>query len=209
MLRERMVKTTIAARGIRDQRVLDAMARVPRHEFVDETYLPLAYDDRPLPIGHGQTISQPYIVALMSEQLGLSDLKGVKVLEVGTGSGYQAAILAEMGCDVFSIEIVSELARSASDRLKRLGYGGVNIRAGDGYKGWSEQAPFDGIIVTAAPTQIPELLIEQLAPGARMIIPVGGEAQMLKVVTRTLEGDVQQDMLPVRFVPMTGEAEAQ
>jgi protein-L-isoaspartate(D-aspartate) O-methyltransferase len=203
-----MVETQIVARGVRDPRVLAAMRKVPRHVFVDPSERDQAYDDRPLPIAGSQTISQPYIVALMTELLGLSP--GARVLEIGTGSGYQSAVLGELASEVYSIEILPDLARSASDTLKRLGYNNVTVREGDGYRGWPEHAPFDGIIVTAAPERIPEPLIEQLAPGGRMVIPVGGFFQELKVFTKDAQGRVaEKDIIPVRFVPMTGEVEGE
>jgi protein-L-isoaspartate(D-aspartate) O-methyltransferase len=203
-----MVETQIVARGVRDPRVLAAMRKVPRHVFVDPSERDQAYDDRPLPIAGSQTISQPYIVALMTELLGLSP--GARVLEIGTGSGYQSAVLGELASEVYSVEILPDLARSASDTLKRLGYNNVTVREGDGYRGWPEHAPFDGIIVTAAPERIPEPLIEQLAPGGRMVIPVGGFFQELKVFTKDAQGRVaEKDIIPVRFVPMTGEVEGE
>jgi protein-L-isoaspartate(D-aspartate) O-methyltransferase len=199
-----MVSTQIESRGVRDSQVLRAMRAVPRHRFVPPSERSSAYDDRPLPIGHQQTISQPYIVALMSE---LADLKpGDKVLEVGTGSGYQAAVLAEMGVKVFSIEIVAPLAKQAKATLTKLGYD-VEVRHGDGYAGWPEHAPFDAVIVTAAPPQIPEPLKEQLKIGGRLVIPVGTHFQSLIRVTRTKSGFRQEEVIPVRFVPMTGEAQ--
>jgi len=198
-----MLKEQIEARGIRDPLTLAALRAVARHEFVPARLVDQAYEDRPLPIGHGQTISQPYIVAFMTEALELQ--AGQRVLEVGTGSGYQAAVLAACGVEVFSIEIVEPLAREASERLARLGYTNVSVRAGDGYAGWPEQAPFDAIIITAAAPRIPEPLKRQLRDGGRMIVPVGDEFQELIVVTR--RGDVfeQRSVLPVRFVPMTGD----
>jgi len=202
--RLQMVSTQIESRGVRDSQVLRAMRAVPRHRFVPPSERSSAYDDRPLPIGHQQTISQPYIVALMSE---LADLKpGDKVLEVGTGSGYQAAVLAEMGVKVFSIEIVAPLAKQAKATLTKLGYD-VEVRHGDGYAGWPEHAPFDAVIVTAAPPQIPEPLKEQLKIGGRLVIPVGTHFQSLIRVTRTKSGFRQEEVIPVRFVPMTGEAQ--
>jgi protein-L-isoaspartate(D-aspartate) O-methyltransferase len=204
--RVRMVETQIVARGVRDPRVLAAMRKVPRHLFVDPSQRSHAYEDHPLPIAGNQTISQPYIVALMTELLELAP--GERVLEIGTGSGYQSAVLAELAKDVYSIEIVPELARSAASRLKELGYANVTVREGDGYRGWPEQAPFNAIIVTAAPERIPQPLIEQLAPGGVMVIPVGGFFQELKVFRKSADGRVtEKDILPVRFVPMTGEAE--
>jgi protein-L-isoaspartate(D-aspartate) O-methyltransferase len=202
-LRDAMVRDTIANRGVRDPTVLKAMRTVPRHLLVPERYRRDAYDDSPLPIGHGQTISQPYIVALMSEFVGVA--KGDKVLEIGTGSGYQAAVLAEMGAKVFTIEIVPDLARRAADNLRELEYTGITTREGDGYFGWKEEAPFDAIVVTAAADRIPPPLIEQLADGGRMIIPVGPPMgdQFLVLVTKK-EGKVRtKTILPVRFVPFT------
>jgi protein-L-isoaspartate(D-aspartate) O-methyltransferase len=200
-----MVSEQIEARGVRDPRVLDAMRRVPRHEFVPAEHARLAYADHPLPIGHEQTISQPYIVAIMSELANVGP--GSKVLEIGTGSGYQAAILAELGADVLSIEIVEPLARRAAATLERLGYRSVRVRAGDGYRGWPEEAPFDAVLVTAAPPRIPDPLKEQLAVGGRLVIPVGELNQELLVLTRTPKGVVEREVFPVRFVPMTGEAQ--
>jgi protein-L-isoaspartate(D-aspartate) O-methyltransferase len=203
--RERMVRTQIAARGIADPRVLAAMRKVPRHEFVPEAMRAGAYDDGPLPIGHDQTISQPYIVALMTELAGLRP--DAKVLEVGTGSGYQAAVLAEVARDVYSIEIVAPLAERAAATLARLGYGRVRLRQGDGHRGWPEAAPFDAIVVTAAPDTVPAPLLAQLAPGGRLVIPVGRHAQWLEVHRRSADGIVVERVAPVRFVPMTGATE--
>jgi len=200
-----MVREQLAARGIRDARVLDAMARVPRHELVPESLRSLAYEDRPLPIGLGQTISQPYIVAAMSEAVALQGEE--RVLEVGTGSGYQAAVLAELCREVFSIELEKELADRARADLARLGYANVQVRDGDGYRGWPEAAPFDAIVVTAAPDHVPPALVEQLAIGGRMIIPVGRALQDLLLITRTEAGIQRQHLMGVRFVPMRGEAE--
>jgi len=200
--REEMVDGQIAARGVRDEATLRAMKKVPRHLFVPEALAGQAYDDHPLPIGHGQTISQPYIVGFMTEALGLQG--GERVLEVGTGSGYQAAVLAEIAERVFTIEIVAPLAEEARVRLKELGYGNVEVRAGDGYQGWPEAAPFDAIIVTAAAPRIPEPLRQQLRDGGRLILPVGDEWQELVVVTRTGDAFEEKRVLPVRFVPMTG-----
>ena len=201
-----MVSRQIEARDVRDPRVLGAMRKVPRHLFVPEAERPHAYDDRPLPIGYRQTISQPYIVALMSE---LAEVKpGGRVLEVGTGSGYQAAVLAEMGVRVFSIEIVEPLAKRAKATLDALGYGTrVEVRTGDGYAGWPAHAPFDAIVVTAAPPKIPEPLKQQLKIGGHLVIPVGDYFQHLKVVTRTKKGFRERSVVPVRFVPMTGKAQ--
>jgi protein-L-isoaspartate(D-aspartate) O-methyltransferase len=204
--RARMVETQIAARGVRDPRVLAAMRKVPRHLFVDPAARGEAYDDHPVPIGNNQTISQPYIVALMTELLELPS--HARVLEIGTGSGYQSAVLGEMAAEVYSIEILPDLARAAGDKLEQLGYRNVEVRAGDGYRGWPEHAPFDGIVVTAAPERIPQPLLDQLAVGGRMVIPVGGFFQELKVFTKERDGRItEKDVIPVRFVPMTGEIE--
>lgn len=194
-------------RGIRDARVLQAMATVPRHEFVPPALRHLAYEDHPLPIGEGQTISQPFIVAFMTEQL--RPKANDRVLEVGTGSGYQAAVLASLVKTVFTIEIVEPLARRAEADLKRLGYTNVSVRAGDGYAGWPEAAPFDIIIVTCAPDHVPAPLVEQLKEGGKMIIPVGtaSEGQNLVLLEKRENRLRQGTVLPVRFVPMTGAAE--
>lgn len=184
--------------------VMQVMGRVPRHEFVPDDVKPLAYENRPLPIGYGQTISQPYIVALMTELL--EPKAGHKVLEIGTGSGYQAAILAELTSQVFTIEIIEELGKQAVERFQRLATENIQIRIGDGYYGWPEQAPFDAIVVTAATDHIPPPLIKQLKPGGRMIIPVGGkfQVQQLVLVEKTPEGKtITHQILPVRFVPFT------
>ncbi len=185
--------------------VLDAIGRVPRHEFVPERLRDIAYADRPLPIGYGQTISQPYIVALMTDLL--EPARGDKVLEVGTGSGCQAAVLAELGLEVYSIEIVPELGAQAAARLERLGYSAVSARVGDGYHGWPEQGPFDGIVVTAAADHVPPPIIAQLKPGGRMVIPVGAPSrvQQLILITKAEDGTLRtRQLLPVRFVPLTG-----
>lgn len=203
--RDGMVDWQIAARGVKNPNVLAAMRRVPRHRFVPAEFADYAYEDHPQPIGYGQTISQPYIVAFMTEKI--APQPGQKILEVGTGSGYQAAVLAEMGLKVYSIEIVEPLAMRAAEMLKQLGYDQVTVRAGDGYHGWPEEAPFDAIIVTAAPREIPKPLMDQLAIGGRMIIPVGSFFQELILVHRTEHGYRQTRVLPVAFVPMTGEAE--
>ncbi len=188
-----------------DPKVIDAMARVPRHEFVPPGEGHVAYANAPLPIGHGQTISQPYIVAVTTDTLGVGE--GDRVLDVGTGSGYQAAILAELVDRVYGIEIVEELATQARDRLFRLGYTNVEVRAGDGHRGWPEHAPYDGIVVAAATPTIPPALIEQLRPGGRLIIPIGGRfmSQDLVLVEKGDDGKVRKrSILPVSFVPLTG-----
>ena len=204
--RVEMVRAQIRARGIKNTAVLAAMERVPRHLFVPEDLRANAYEDRPLPIGHDQTISQPYIVGLMTELL---DLDGDdKVLEVGTGSGYQAAVAAEIAGQVYTIEIVAPLAADARARLAELGYENVHVRTGDGYRGWAEQAPFDAVILTAAPSEIPQPLIDQLAVGGVLVAPVGdGQYQELMVIERTAKGLERKSVAPVRFVPMTGEAQ--
>ena len=201
--RARMVEEQLRDRGIEDARVLEAMRRVPRHELVPEAYRRHAYGDSPLPIGEEQTISQPYVVAYMTEQLRLTGKE--RVLEVGTGSGYQAAVLGELASEVYTIEIVPLLARRAAKDLERLGYDNVHVREGDGYRGWPKKAPFDAIIVTAAPERIPEPLLDQLAVGGRMILPLGGRDQRLVLIVRDEEGIDRRELLPVRFVPMTGE----
>lgn len=200
-----MVDEQLLARDITDPRVVDAMRRVPRDRFVPADQRPWAYEDRPLPIGYRQTISQPYIVAYMTQALRLTS--NDKVLEIGTGSGYQAAVLAELVAAVYSIEIVQELATRAEETLTELGYTNVHVRAGDGYAGWPEEAPFDAIIVTAAPDHIPQPLVDQLGLGGRLIIPVGQNRQALTILTRTADGIERESDLPVMFVPMTGEAE--
>ncbi len=202
---ERMVRDQIAARGVRDPRVLAALRKLPRHLFVPPNLQSAAYEDTPLPIGYGQTISQPYIVAFMTEALELKPQD--KVLEIGTGSGYQAAVLAELAREVYTIEIVEPLAKSARERLEGLGYSNVHVRAGDGYRGWPEAAPFDAIIVTAAPEQVPPPLLDQLRVGGRLVVPVGRFMQDLVRLRRTPQGIKRESLLPVMFVPMTGEAE--
>jgi protein-L-isoaspartate(D-aspartate) O-methyltransferase len=189
--------------GISSQGVLDAMMKVPRHEFVPTSYRHRAYENRPLPIGHDQTISQPYIVAYMTEAAGIAS--GEKVLEIGTGSGYQAAVLAELAKEVYSIEIIPELADSARTLLRKLGYKNVEVRAGNGYLGWPEHAPFDAIVVTAAPDEIPQALVAQLAVKGKMVVPVGTNFQQMVILTKTESGVVERRTIPVAFVPMTGK----
>ncbi|MFN7942957.1 MAG: protein-L-isoaspartate(D-aspartate) O-methyltransferase [Thermoanaerobaculia bacterium] len=203
--RRDMVEAQIRARGIRDERVLAAMGQVPRHLFVPEAVRPQAYADYPLPIGFQQTISQPYIVALMTSLL---ELKGdERVLEVGTGSGYQAAVLSGVAREVYTIEILEPLAQQARSTLAGLGYANVHCRTGDGYEGWPDAAPFDAILVTAAPEKIPQPLKDQLKVGGRLVIPVGSFFQDLKVLKKTETGFETKNIIPVRFVPMTGEAQ--
>jgi protein-L-isoaspartate(D-aspartate) O-methyltransferase len=213
-LRERMVEQIIDEVALTahyidkealDPQVMEAMARVPRHQFVPKDERGHAYENRPVPIGYGQTISQPYIVALMTDMLRLKP--GDRVLEVGTGSGYQAAILADLGVRVFTVEIIEELGKRARADLQRLGYSSVTARVADGYYGWPEEAPFDGIVVTAASSHVPPPLIKQLRPGGRMVIPVGGQfqVQQLMLVEKSADGKVKnRQVLPVRFVPLTG-----
>ena len=203
--RERMVKETIEARGVSDPAVLAAMRAVPRHRFVPDQYLPQAYADHPLPIGYGQTISQPYIVAWMTELLEIQ--AGDKVLEIGTGSGYQAAVLAEMGVEVYTIEIVPELAGSAEQRLGKLGYSNVYVRQGDGYYGWLEKGLFDAIIVTAAPDHLPSPLVSQLKDGGRLVIPIGPRGGIQSLWRfEYIGGELKAYNLGgVAFVPFTGE----
>jgi len=203
ILRKKMIETQIEARGIKDKRVLEAMLKVERHKFVPESQKPFAYEDRPLPIGYGQTISQPYIVALMTELL---ELKGEeKVLEIGTGSGYQAAILAELAKEVYTIEIIEGLAKEAQKRLADLGYKNIKVKIGDGYLGWPEVSPFDAIVVTCAPEEIPPALIEQLKEGGKMVIPVGEFFQELKLVSKKEGKILIKNIIPVSFVPMIRE----
>jgi protein-L-isoaspartate(D-aspartate) O-methyltransferase len=206
--RQLMVQQQLVTRGINDARVLGAMAKVPREEFVPPDARAAGYEDGPLPIGYGQTISQPYIVAFMTEQL--RPKPSDRVLEIGTGSGYQAAILAELVSEVYSIEIVEPLVKNAEATLQRLGYKNVHVKIGDGYKGWPEEAPFDAIIVTCAPDKVPQPLVDQLKDGARMIIPVGDRfAQQLYLLEKKNGQLKQSATLPVRFVPMTSEAQRQ
>ena len=203
-----MVADQIVARDVNDEAVLDALRNVPRHWFVPDNVRWAAYADRPLPIGDDQTISQPYLVAFMTEVLALTTES--KVLEIGTGSGYQAAVFAEITPHVYTIEIVEPLARRAMETFKRHGYEGIHIKTGDGYAGWPEHAPFDAIMVTCAPNHVPRELFEQLKPGGRMCIPVGAQhaVQSLKRITKTQDGRmVTTTVLPVRFVPMTGKAQ--
>jgi len=199
--RERMVQV-VKAQGVSDARVLQAMRKVERHLFVPERYRPFAYADRALPIEHDQTISQPYIVGFMTEAL---QLRGDEtVLEIGAGSGYQAAILAELSRQVYTVEIICALADGARERLRGLGYRNVEVKCGDGYQGWPEHAPFDAVIVTAAPDHVPQPLIDQLKVGGRMIIPVGKSVQELMLIVKTKDGTTQKSVLPVMFVPLTG-----
>jgi len=202
-LRMQMVEQQIRQRGVSDLRVLEAMRTVPRERFVPADLASRAYEDRPLPIGQGQTISQPFIVAYMAEALGVS--RQHTVLEIGTGSGYHAAVLAALAREVYTVEIVPELARRASATLKALGYANVRVREGDGYAGWPEHAPFDRILVTAAPDEIPKPLVDQLAPDGKMVIPVGpqGAPQWMTIVEKTARGIVERRTIPVQFVPFT------
>jgi protein-L-isoaspartate(D-aspartate) O-methyltransferase len=204
--RHHMVAEQIKARDVKDAAVLAAMEEVPRHLFVPEGERREAYADHPLPIGRGQTISQPYIVALMTELLAVG--KHSKVLEIGTGSGYHAAVLSRVAGAVYTMEIVPSLGEEAGGTLARLGYTNVHVRIGDGYQGWPEEAPFDAILLTAAPAQVPGPLLAQLKPGGRMVLPLGTVQQELLVLTKRPDGTVEtRNVLPVRFVPMTGEAE--
>jgi protein-L-isoaspartate(D-aspartate) O-methyltransferase len=202
--RRRMVEEQVRGRDVADRAVLDAMAEVPRHLFVPESSLTEAYADKALPIGHGQTISQPYVVALMTALLDLD--AGDRVLEIGTGSGYHTAVLSRVAGEVYSIEIIERMSAEAAGRLRRLGYDNVHLRAGDGYEGWPEAAPFDAIILTAAPPRIPKPLIDQLKVGGRMVAPVGGGIiQDLQVLTKTADGIEKRPVIPVVLVPMTGQ----
>jgi protein-L-isoaspartate(D-aspartate) O-methyltransferase len=206
--RQQMVQRQLMTRGINDARVLAAMAKVPREEFVAPESRVASYEDGPLPIGYGQTISQPYVVAFMTEQL--RPKPSDRVLEVGTGSGYQAAVLAELVSEVYSVEIVEPLAKSAAATLQRLGYKNVHLKIADGYKGWPEAGPFDGIIVTCAPDKVPQQLVDQLKDDGRMVIPVGDRfAQQLYLLEKKNGQLKQSATLPVRFVPMTSEAQKQ
>jgi protein-L-isoaspartate(D-aspartate) O-methyltransferase len=203
--RDYMVRTQIEARGVTDSSVLNAMRKVPRHLFLPESSRRYAYEDSPYNIGHGQTISQPYIVALMTELLHPKPHH--RVLDIGTGSGYQSAVLAEIVDSVYTIEIVCPLLERADSLLKSLGYKNIYTRCGDGYDGWPEAAPFDGIVVAAAPERVPQPLLDQLRDGGRLIIPVGDTFQYLEVYTRSGEKIIKEKSIPVRFVPMTGKAE--
>ena len=203
--RDCMVREQLLARGIHEEAVLHAMREIPRHEFVPAGDAAEAYDDHPLPIGYGQTISQPYMVAYMTEALTLQPHE--RVLEIGTGSGYQTAILSQVAATVLTIEIIKELAERARQTFHALNIPTITSRAGDGYHGWPETAPFDAIILTAAPEHIPHPLLEQLAAGGRMILPMGKTMQRLLLLTKTSEGFTRNNLLPVAFVPMTGEAQ--
>jgi protein-L-isoaspartate(D-aspartate) O-methyltransferase len=204
-LREQMIRSQIESRGIKSPSVLDALRAVKRHLFVPENVRNQSYDDGPLPIGEGQTISQPYIVAIMTDLLDVNSTS--RVLEIGTGSGYQAAVLGEICKEVYSIEIVDSLCNRARTLLSGLGYTNIWVRCGDGFAGWPDKAPFDGIIVTAAPPEVPAPLIDQLAEGGRLVIPVGSIWQELKVLVKENGKIRTRDIIPVRFVPMTGEAQ--
>lgn len=205
--RHEMVSEQIIRRGVSDTRVLAAMARVPRHEFVPASLKEEAYEDYPIPIGSGQTVSQPYIVAFMTEAARLPER--ARVLEIGTGSGYQTAVLAQMGADVYSLEILPELASRARELLARLGYDRVHVRQGDGYDGEPEHAPYDAILGAAAPQNVPPPLLNQLKIGGRLVLPLGHGIQHLTVITREPDGFVYSDVMPVRFVPMTGKSESE
>lgn len=198
--RRQMVEYQLRLRGIKNQRVLAAMAKVPRHQFVDSWEQDFAYSDRPLPIDHNQTISQPYIVAYMTQAAEISPES--KVLEIGTGCGYQAAVLAEIANQVYSLEIIPQLAQKARQTLSQLGYKNIKVKTGDGYQGWVEYAPYDAIVVTAAPEQMPTTLIDQLALNGKIVIPVGTWHQEIFVLTKTQQGIVEKKTIPVRFVPM-------
>lgn len=200
--RKEMVQNQIIARGIKDTNVIDAMFKVERHKFVPQNLEKLAYEDHPLPIGEGQTISQPYVVALMTEKLALKG--GEKVLEIGTGSGYQAAILSLIAKEIYTIEIIPLLANCAAKQLKELEFNNVQVRCGDGFLGWPEAAPFDAIIITCAPPEVPKPLIEQLAEGGKLIVPLGEDFQMLTLFEKIGDKLQKTSIIPVRFVPMKG-----
>ncbi len=199
----RQLVEQLKAEGITNQSVLDALLKVPRHRFVPASSRHLSYENRPLPIGQGQTISQPFIVAYMTEAAEIA--AGEKVLEIGTGSGYQAAVLAELAKQVYTIEIIPELAEGARAVLRELGYKNVEVKTGNGYAGWPEHAPFDAIVVTAAPDQVPQALVEQLAVRGKMVVPVGSGFQQMVIITKTESGVVERRTIPVAFVPMTGK----
>jgi protein-L-isoaspartate(D-aspartate) O-methyltransferase len=203
--RKNMVNEQIKKRGISNKKLISALLKVPRHEFVPDEYRHYSYYDGPLPIGEDQTISQPYIVALMTELLNLK--QGEKVLEIGTGCGYQTAVLSELDCEVYTIEIVESLGVRAKELLDKLGYKNIYFKIGDGYKGWEEKSPFDAIIVTASPPVLPQPLLDQLKTGGRMVIPIEEEHQELKLIIKKKSGLKTKRITPVRFVPMTGEAE--
>jgi protein-L-isoaspartate(D-aspartate) O-methyltransferase len=199
----RQLVEQLRSEGIKSQAVLEALAKVPRHRFVPPSYRHLAYQNRPLPIGRDQTISQPFIVGYMTEAAEIAS--GEKVLEIGTGSGYQAAVLAEVAKEVYTIEIIPELAESARTLLREMGYKNVQVKTGNGYEGWAEHAPFDAIVVTAAPDEVPKALVEQLALRGKMVIPVGTSFQQMVIITKTESGVVERRTIPVAFVPMTGK----
>ncbi|MGH9955887.1 MAG: protein-L-isoaspartate(D-aspartate) O-methyltransferase [Pyrinomonadaceae bacterium] len=201
----RKLAQVLKSEGITSTTVLDAMSKVPRHRFVPSAYRARAYENRPLPIGHEQTISQPFIVGYMTEVAEIAP--GEKVLEIGTGSGYQAAVLAEVAKEVYTIEIIPPLAESARNLLRELGYKNVQVKTGNGYLGWPEHAPFDAIVVTAAPDEVPQALVEQLALRGKMVVPVGSAFQQMVIVTKSESGVVERRTIPVRFVPMTGKPE--
>jgi protein-L-isoaspartate(D-aspartate) O-methyltransferase len=201
--RQQMVHQQVAGRGITDPRVINALLTVPRHRFVPADYVNRAYCDEPLPTSHGQTISQPYIVAFMTNAAAIP--ANGRVLEIGTGSGYQTAILAQLVDQVYSVEIIESLAQQAQHTLRQLGYQNIHIKHGNGYEGWAEHAPYDAILVTAAPPRIPSALVEQLAMGGKLVVPVGYSSQTLLVITRHLTGLSTEYTIPVRFVPMVGE----
>lgn len=203
--RRDMVQSQIKERGIENERLLSAIESVKRHEFVPEQHREYAYYDGPLPIGNDQTISQPYIVALMTDLLSLSE--GDKVLEIGTGCGYQTAVLSELCCEVYTVEIIGDLSKKAKKLLRKLGYRNVHFKIGDGYEGWQEHAPYDAVIVTACPHVLPQPLIDQLKWGGRMVIPLEEEYQELKLITKKKDGLEKERITAVRFVPMTGQAE--